>query len=73
MYCMGWQIDEQFFGWVQIVVLLRGDEYVSNCAKESKTRSHQRTYSEELLDAQEYNSTKYLGDLNRHKQVAFGS
>ncbi|CAL8166497.1 unnamed protein product [Prunus armeniaca] len=57
----------------QIVVLLRGDEYVSNCAKESKRRSHQRTYSEELLDAQEYNSTKYLGDLNRHKQVAFGS
>ncbi|CAB4315542.1 unnamed protein product [Prunus armeniaca] len=57
----------------QIVVLLRGDEYVSNCAKESKRRSHQRTYSEELSDAQEYNSTKYLGDLNRHKQVAFGS
>ncbi|KAM1095584.1 hypothetical protein EV2_010754 [Malus domestica] len=57
----------------QVVVLLRGDEYVSKCAKESKRRSIQRTYSEELLDAQEYNSTKYLGDLNRHKQVAFGS
>ncbi|TQD76456.1 hypothetical protein C1H46_038018 [Malus baccata] len=61
------------FGLVQVVVLLRGDEYVSKCAKESKRRSIQRTYSEELLDAQEYNSTKYLGDLNRHKQVAFGS
>lgn len=57
----------------QVVVLLRGDEYVSKCAKEMKRRSLQRTYSEELLDAQEYNSTKYLRDLNRHKQIAFGS
>ncbi|XP_050381229.1 receptor-like cytosolic serine/threonine-protein kinase RBK2 [Argentina anserina] len=55
----------------QVVVLLRGDEYVSKCAKETKRRSLLRTYSEELMDAQEYNSTKYLRDLNRHKQIAF--
>ncbi|KAM5561367.1 receptor-like cytosolic serine/threonine-protein kinase RBK2 [Rosa sericea] len=55
----------------QVVVLLRGDEYVSKCAKETKRRSLLRTYSEELMDAQEYNSTKYLRDLRRHKQIAF--
>uniref|UniRef100_A0A2N9EJB8 non-specific serine/threonine protein kinase n=1 Tax=Fagus sylvatica TaxID=28930 RepID=A0A2N9EJB8_FAGSY len=38
-----------------------------------KRRSFQRTYSEELLDVEEYNSTKYLSDLKRHQQVAFGS
>ncbi|KAL6139294.1 hypothetical protein ACLB2K_064571 [Fragaria x ananassa] len=54
-----------------VVVLLRGDEYVSKCARETKRRSLLRTYSEELMDAQEYNSTKYLSDLHRHKQIAF--
>ncbi|XP_015875269.1 receptor-like cytosolic serine/threonine-protein kinase RBK2 [Ziziphus jujuba] len=57
----------------QVVILLRGDEYVAECAKECRKSSLQRTYSEELLDADEYNSTKYLNDLNRHKQVAFSS
>lgn len=58
---------------LQVVILLRGDEYITECAKECQERSIQRTYSEELLDAEEYNSTRYLSDLNRHKQVAFSS
>ncbi|KAK9292207.1 hypothetical protein L1049_020169 [Liquidambar formosana] len=57
----------------RIVILLRGDEYSPECAKECQKLSHGRTYSEELLDAEEYNSTKCLSDLNRHKQVALGS
>lgn len=57
----------------QVVLLLRGDNYNAQCSKEYLKRFLQRTYSEELLDAEEYNSTKYLRDLNRHKQVAFGA
>ncbi|XP_062084639.1 receptor-like cytosolic serine/threonine-protein kinase RBK2 isoform X2 [Humulus lupulus] len=57
----------------QVIVLLRGDEYDSQSEKECKKGTLQRTYSEELLDAQEYNSTKYLSDMNKHQQVAFGS
>ncbi|XP_062145536.1 receptor-like cytosolic serine/threonine-protein kinase RBK2 isoform X3 [Alnus glutinosa] len=57
----------------QVVILLRGDKYVSDCEVKCQRRSFQRTYSEELLDAQEYNSTKYLGDLKRHEEVALSS
>ncbi|GAV63226.1 Pkinase_Tyr domain-containing protein [Cephalotus follicularis] len=56
----------------QVVILLRGDEYVAECAKDGPKRSLHRTYSEELLDVQEYNSTKYLNDLDRHREVALG-
>ncbi|TKY52183.1 Receptor cytosolic serine/threonine-protein kinase RBK2 [Spatholobus suberectus] len=57
----------------QVVTLLRGEDHVLKSTKASRRRPIQRTYSEELLDAQEYNSTKYLRDLNRHRQVALGS
>ncbi|RWV85657.1 hypothetical protein GW17_00052535 [Ensete ventricosum] len=30
-----------------------------------------RTYSEEIFDAEEYNATRYLSDITRHKQIAF--
>lgn len=30
-----------------------------------------RTYSEELHDAEEYNATRYLSDISRHKKLAF--
>ncbi|XP_038717343.1 receptor-like cytosolic serine/threonine-protein kinase RBK2 isoform X2 [Tripterygium wilfordii] len=53
----------------QVVILLRGDEYVAECAKKNNRRCLQRTYSEELLDAQEYNSTRYLNDLSRHMEI----
>ncbi|WJX13159.1 non-specific serine/threonine protein kinase [Trifolium repens] len=55
----------------QVVTLLRGQDAVL-AAKACSRRPLRRTYSEELLDAQEYNSTKYLRELNRHKQVALG-
>ncbi|XP_059652572.1 receptor-like cytosolic serine/threonine-protein kinase RBK2 [Cornus florida] len=57
----------------QVAVLLRGDDYNPKGVKASQPRSLQRTYSEELFDAEEYNSTKYLNDLTRFKQVALGS
>ncbi|XP_027366957.1 receptor-like cytosolic serine/threonine-protein kinase RBK2 [Abrus precatorius] len=56
----------------QVVTMLRGDECINECRKEGPRRRPRRTYSEELLDVQEYNSTKYLRDLKRHKQVALG-
>ncbi|CAK7340816.1 unnamed protein product [Dovyalis caffra] len=43
------------------------------CAKKGKGRSLLRTYSEEIFDAQDYNSTKYLNNLKRHKELALGS
>lgn len=57
----------------QVVILLRGDEYVSERAKKGKGRTLLRTYSEEIFDAQDYNSTRYLNDLKRYKELALGS
>ncbi|CAN0920682.1 Receptor-like cytosolic serine/threonine-protein kinase RBK2 [Linum grandiflorum] len=57
----------------QVAILLRGDDYALECAKQDQKRALHRTYSNELLDAQEYNSTKYLSlrDINRLKEIAF--
>ncbi|XWS42428.1 hypothetical protein CRYUN_Cryun16bG0013400 [Craigia yunnanensis] len=64
----------------QVVILLRGDEYVADCNKEFQKRPIQRTYSNELLDAHEYNSTKHLSNsmkhlsnINRFREIALGS
>ncbi|KAK2977389.1 hypothetical protein RJ640_013368 [Escallonia rubra] len=57
----------------RVVVLLRGENYKLEGSRGHQKRSLQRTYSEELLDAEEYNSTKYLSDLSQHKQVALGA
>ncbi|KAK8712577.1 hypothetical protein V6N13_147814 [Hibiscus sabdariffa] len=56
----------------QVVILLRGDEYVTECYKESQNQTHHRTYSNELCDAQEYNSTK-LNNINQLRDIALGS
>ncbi|XP_061349470.1 receptor-like cytosolic serine/threonine-protein kinase RBK2 [Gastrolobium bilobum] len=53
----------------QVVTLLRGDDCILESAKARRKKPLLRTYSEELLDAQEYNSTKYLRDLKRHRQI----
>ncbi|XP_077232389.1 receptor-like cytosolic serine/threonine-protein kinase RBK2 [Tasmannia lanceolata] len=53
----------------QVVKLLKGEGNLESM-KLSQGRVLQRTYSEELLDMEEYNSTRYLSDLNRHKQIA---
>ncbi|KAL6324334.1 hypothetical protein AAG906_012580 [Vitis piasezkii] len=46
----------------QVVVLLRGDEYNPDGAQESQNHMPKRTYSNEILDAAEYNSTKCLDE-----------
>lgn len=53
--------------------LLLGHEDVVMTPREAKIKMMQRTYSEELLDSVEYNSTKYLGDLDRIREVALAS
>ncbi|MBA0561748.1 hypothetical protein Golob_018548, partial [Gossypium lobatum] len=47
----------------QVTVRLRCDGHLANCCKKSWNRSIRRTYSNELLDAQEYNSTKHLNSV----------
>lgn len=54
---------------LQVVQILRGDEGSLELAKQCQNHVLQRTYSEELLDADEYNSTKYLNDMNRQMQI----
>ncbi|MED6113490.1 hypothetical protein PIB30_071294 [Stylosanthes scabra] len=57
----------------EVVALLRGDKCELETTSTGQRKALQRTYSEELLDAQEYNSTRYLRDLSRHRQLALGS
>ncbi|XP_057960864.1 receptor-like cytosolic serine/threonine-protein kinase RBK2 isoform X1 [Malania oleifera] len=57
----------------QVVILLRDDGNNHKCATDCQKRRLRRTYSEELLDAEEYNSTRYLKDLARHRQFVLGS
>lgn len=53
----------------QIVQILEGDESILEYVTKRQKSKLQRTYSEELFDADEYNSTKYLSD--RDKQLEF--
>jgi len=57
---------------MQIVTLLRGDKHLMQFPRARGNRPLERTYSEELLDAHEYNSTKYLTQLKRHQEIALG-
>ncbi|KAJ4892919.1 Receptor-like cytosolic serine/threonine-protein kinase RBK2 [Raphanus sativus] len=57
----------------QVVELLLGQEDVDMSLREAKRTMLQRTYSEGLLDSIEYNSTKYLGDLDHIREVALAS
>ncbi|KAK4755748.1 hypothetical protein SAY87_009505 [Trapa incisa] len=57
----------------QVVGILKGDEGAMELARQVKrTPSLQRTYSEELYSADDYNATKYLSDMDRHMQVVLG-
>nr|XP_004298085.2 PREDICTED: receptor-like cytosolic serine/threonine-protein kinase RBK2 isoform X1 [Fragaria vesca subsp. vesca]XP_011462671.1 PREDICTED: receptor-like cytosolic serine/threonine-protein kinase RBK2 isoform X1 [Fragaria vesca subsp. vesca] len=57
----------------QIVQILEGDqESLDLVKKRQKSKKLQRTYSEELLDADEYNSTKYLTDMDKHLEFILG-
>lgn len=56
----------------QVVQILKGDEVGLEFVQRQKSKLR-RTYSEELLDAEEYNSTKYLSDIDRHLEVVLGT
>ncbi|XP_074293896.1 receptor-like cytosolic serine/threonine-protein kinase RBK2 [Silene latifolia] len=56
----------------QVVILLRGDDYCPDSAKTKQVHALRRTYSVELQDAKEYNSTRRLNELRRLREVAFG-
>ncbi|KAG8479601.1 hypothetical protein CXB51_029333 [Gossypium anomalum] len=57
----------------QVTVRLRCDGHLANCCKKSWNRSIRRTYSNELLDAQEYNSTKHLNSIDRLREIDLSS
>lgn len=54
---------------LQVVQVLKGEADVGTLGKRFQKPVLQRTYSEELLDAEEYNSTKHLHDLSRHMEI----
>lgn len=54
---------------MQVVQILKGDNCKLEQMKKRQMSKLQRTYSEELLDAEDYNSSKYLNDLNRHREI----
>ncbi|CAH8381458.1 unnamed protein product [Eruca vesicaria subsp. sativa] len=56
-----------------IVEILRGDKCSLDQLKQRQNSKLQRTYSEELLDNEEYNSTRYLNDINRHMETVLGT
>ena len=58
--------------YMQIVEILKGNGAALELLQRQKSR-FQRTYSEELLDAEEYNSTKYLSDMDRHLEIVLGA
>ncbi|XP_065863503.1 receptor-like cytosolic serine/threonine-protein kinase RBK2 isoform X2 [Euphorbia lathyris] len=53
----------------QVIEMLRGNEQVLEEVHELQNPMLQRTYSEELFDAEEYNSTKHLSDLTRQMEM----
>lgn len=57
----------------QVVTFLGSNAGGLECPKEHRKKFLQRTYSEEIFDVEEYNSTKYLMDLNQLKATAFST
>nr|XP_009418073.1 PREDICTED: receptor-like cytosolic serine/threonine-protein kinase RBK2 [Musa acuminata subsp. malaccensis] len=55
----------------QVLRILRGEEGRSDNVRVLQKPFIRRTFSEGILDAEEYNSTRYLKDITRHKQIAF--
>ncbi|KAB2065064.1 hypothetical protein ES319_A09G065100v1 [Gossypium barbadense] len=53
----------------QVVSILNGDRNSLEGLKEGEHSVLKRTYSEEMDDAEEYNSTKYLSDINRQLEI----
>ncbi|KAF5205423.1 Kinase family protein [Thalictrum thalictroides] len=56
----------------QVIKLLRGDETSLECVQQFQRSFLQKTtFSEDLFDSEDHNSTRYLNDLTRHKKIAF--
>ena len=58
-----------FFGWMQVIRILSGQEENLDRMMGRQKSKLQRTYSVELFDNEEYNSTKFLSDVDRHMQT----
>lgn len=58
---------------MQVLQILKGEEESLKMLKERQKSKLQRTYSEELYDAEEYNSTKLLSERDRHMETILGS
>ena len=58
---------------MQVEKILKGDVRTLDFVKQCQQSKIQRTYTEELFDAEEYNSTKYLNDLDRHMEIVLGN
>lgn len=58
---------------MQVLQILRGEEDSSKLMKERQRTKLHRTYSEELFDAEEYNSTKILNERDRYMETILGS
>ncbi|KAL2341193.1 hypothetical protein Fmac_009133 [Flemingia macrophylla] len=56
-----------------VLEILKGEADSLIMMKERSKSKLQRTYSEELLDAEEYNSTKLLSERERHMETILGS
>lgn len=56
---------------MQVLQILRGEQECLKTLKGQKSKLH-RTYSEELFDAEDYNSTKFLSDRDRHMETILG-
>ncbi|KAE8076903.1 hypothetical protein FH972_015524 [Carpinus fangiana] len=57
----------------QVVKILKGDDQTLELVKQCQQSKLQRTYLDELFDAEEYNPTKTtLNDLDRHMETVLG-
>ncbi|CAL5183821.1 unnamed protein product [Lathyrus oleraceus] len=57
----------------EVLRILRGEEGSLRMLKERQKSKLHRTYSEELYDAEDYNSTKFLSDRDRHMETILGT
>ena len=62
-----------FLNRVQVLRILLGKEENLELMKGRQKSKLQRTYSVELFDAEEYNSTKFLNDIDRHMKTLLSS
>lgn len=59
---------------MQVVKILKGDDCTSEIVGHSQQHLMlRRAHSEELFDAEEYNKTMCLDDLDRHMEIVLGT